>query len=237
MTVHAREFSTLAEVQAGREQVQQSGIVTRILFRAFAAMACGAIFLCPDKRVLHLNDRARRCLEDCLATSASGRLVARDRGSDASFQTILDDALEGLASGSSTDPLLGSALGLARSDRQPLIIRVVPIEAEARAVLEGAALLVVMLDPEECPEPTHDLLRDVFGLTRGEARLACRLLCGETLNEIAGRSGVTLGTVRSQAKALFHKTRTNRQAELVTLLTRVAMIAENCDARSPRSPR
>ncbi len=227
MTLEALEVGRSENTRARQQDDSPPSIVVRILFRVFAAMGCGAVLLCPDKRVLHLNRRARLCLEDCLATSASGRLVAQDRTCNGVLQAVLDCALKSLSESAAKSPELGDALGLARSDRQSLIIRVIPIEAEARAVLEGAALLVVILDPEDCPEPAHGLLRQVFGLTRGEARLACRLLCGETLNEIAARSGVTSGTVRSQAKALFHKTRTNRQAELVTLLSRVAMISEH----------
>ena len=206
------------------------GIVTRILFRVFAAIGCGALFLCPDKRVLHLNGRARACLGNCLATSASGRLVAQDRNCDGALQAILNNALVSWSSVAGEGPELADALGLARPERQPLIIRVVPIEGEARAVLEGAALLVLIIDPDDCPEPSHAMLRQVFGLTRGEARLASSLLCGESLNEIAERTGATSGTVRSQAKALFLKTRTNRQSELVALLTRVAMISEHEEA-------
>ena len=35
-----------------------------------------------------------------------------------------------------------------------------------------------------------------------------------------------MGTVRTQIKAVLTKTHTNRQAELVALLTRLAMISE-----------
>jgi DNA-binding NarL/FixJ family response regulator len=66
----------------------------------------------------------------------------------------------------------------------------------------------------------------VFGLTRGEARLANQLLCGRSLQDIATASGVTMGTVRSQTKAVFAKTHTHRQAGLVALLTRLATISE-----------
>jgi DNA-binding CsgD family transcriptional regulator len=228
-----QELKRLDQGRTGQSRrTDPPGIVTRILFRAFAAMACGAIFLCPDKRVLHLNQRAKPYLEDCLATSVSGRLVAQDRKSDTALQAILDGTLESTAGSGENDPALGRALGLVRPDRQPLIVRVIPIEGEARTALEGAALLVVILDPEDCPEPTNDLLRQVFGVTRGEGRLACRLLSGETLNEVAERSGVAPGTVRSQAKALFRKTQTNRQAGLVRLLTRVAMISDHEGARA-----
>jgi DNA-binding CsgD family transcriptional regulator len=47
------------------------------------------------------------------------------------------------------------------------------------------------------------------------------------LEEIAAANDVSLGTVRSQIKAVFAKTHTHRQAELVGLLTRLALISES----------
>jgi DNA-binding CsgD family transcriptional regulator len=107
-----------------------------------------------------------------------------------------------------------------------VIARVVSVGGEAYDLLDGAALVVILLDPEDCPEPSHALLQQVFGLTRGEARLASQMLCGKSLQDIAEASGVSIGTVRSQAKAVLTKTDTHRQAELVALLTRLAMISE-----------
>ena len=66
----------------------------------------------------------------------------------------------------------------------------------------------------------------MFGLTKSEARLASQLMGGQCLEEIAAANDVSLGTVRSQIKAVFAKTHTHRQAELVGLLTRLALISE-----------
>jgi DNA-binding CsgD family transcriptional regulator len=119
------------------------------------------------------------------------------------------------------------ALGIKQGDRRPLIVRAVPIDPAARAEIDGAALVLMLIDPEDCPEPSDAILQQVFGMTRAESRIATRLICGESLQEIASESGVTIGTVRSQVKALFAKTGTHRQAELVALLTRIAMISEH----------
>ena len=43
-------------------------------------------------------------------------------------------------------------------------------------------------------------------------------MAGQSLEEYASAANVTLNTVRSQLKALFQKTGTKRQAELVALL-------------------
>ena len=193
-----------------------------ILFRIFTAMNYGAVLLDGDKRIIRLNDRAQSHLGDALATN-KGRLCATDRGCDALFQTILDQSLK---YGERERNWRREALGLMREGKCPLIARVVSVGAEAHNLLDGAALVVILLDPEDCPEPSHALLQQVFGLTRGEARLANQLLCGKSLQDIATASGVTMGTVRSQTKAVFAKTHTHRQAQLVGLLTRLALISE-----------
>jgi DNA-binding CsgD family transcriptional regulator len=107
-----------------------------------------------------------------------------------------------------------------------VIARVLAVESDARALLDGAALVVLLVDPEDCPDLSHSLLHQVFGLTKSEARLASQLLCGQSLQEIADTTGVSIGTVRTQTKAVFSKTHTHRQAQLVGLLTRLAMISE-----------
>src|SRR5829696_7072419 len=201
---------------------QASSPLVSILFRIFTVMNCGAILLDENKHILHLNDRAQNHLGEALATN-KGRLCATDRGCDALFQTILDQSLK---YGERARDWRREAIGLRRADKRAVIARVISVGGEAHNLLDGAALVVILLDPEDCPEPSHALLQQVFGLTRGEARLASQMLCGKGLQDIAEASGVSIGTVRSQAKAVLTKTDTHRQAELVALLTRFATISE-----------
>ena len=99
-------------------------------------------------------------------------------------------------------------------------------------------MIVLLIDPEDCPQPSFGILNQVFGLTRTEARIATYVLCGQTVQELAESTGVSVGTVRSQMKAIFEKTQTHRQAELVGLLTRLALIAEEDpgELSSPKVP-
>ena len=55
-------------------------------------------------------------------------------------------------------------------------------------------------------------------MTAAEARLAVHLAAGEGLDEAADALGVALETVRSQLKAIFGKTDTRRQGELLRKL-------------------
>lgn len=63
-------------------------------------------------------------------------------------------------------------------------------------------------------------LRRRFRLTPAEARLAMEIAGGTDLTTAANRLGVARETVRSQLRAVFAKTDTHRQAELVALLAR-----------------
>ena len=220
------------------EQALQNGgtasLLTRILFRVFDALCCGAILLDSRKVPIHLNDRARKCLGGSLSTGR-GYLSATDRASDPLFQTILDQSLK---YGGSQTHWRREAIALKRQDSRPLIARVVPVEGEAQAQLDGAALVLLLIDPEDCPQPSFGILKQVFDLTKTEARIATQLVCGQTMQEVADQNGVSVGTIRSQTKAIFAKTQTNRQAELVGLLTRLALISkgEPDEAPSAESP-
>ncbi|RUM97240.1 helix-turn-helix transcriptional regulator [Pseudaminobacter arsenicus] len=56
-----------------------------------------------------------------------------------------------------------------------------------------------------------------FGLTPAEQRLTTRIAQGERLNDAASLEGITKETARTRLKAIFSKTGTGRQAELILL--------------------
>ena len=67
-----------------------------------------------------------------------------------------------------------------------------------------------------------EILRAVFGLTAREAALASALSTTFSLVETARELGVSYETARSQLKAVFAKTATGNQAELIGLLSNLA---------------
>jgi DNA-binding CsgD family transcriptional regulator len=76
-----------------------------------------------------------------------------------------------------------------------------------------------MTDPEREACYPAELLSERYGLTAAEARLACEMIGGSSLQDAADRFGVAIGTARNQLKQVFAKTDVNRQSELVRLLT------------------
>ncbi|AYN13504.1 helix-turn-helix transcriptional regulator [Pseudomonas putida] len=66
-----------------------------------------------------------------------------------------------------------------------------------------------------------DLLAGIFQFSPAEQRLAELLCLGHTPETCASLLNVSINTVRTQLRALFRKTETERQPELVGLLTRM----------------
>jgi DNA-binding CsgD family transcriptional regulator len=86
----------------------------------------------------------------------------------------------------------------------------------------ASPVLVSVTDLEiEVSAPDGEL-RDLFGLTGAEVRLAAAVFEGLTLAEAAERFGLSVNTVRFQLARIFDKTGVSRQAELVKLMMRLA---------------
>jgi DNA-binding CsgD family transcriptional regulator len=73
---------------------------------------------------------------------------------------------------------------------------------------------------ERRPLPSR-LLATSFGLTTAEAKLAGLIGAGESVERAAERLGISVNTARGQLKAVFAKTDTHRQAELVALMAKL----------------
>jgi DNA-binding CsgD family transcriptional regulator len=108
-----------------------------------------------------------------------------------------------------------------RDGKAPLLIRVLPLAAAAHSPFLGARALLLLCELRAKPAPEPALLARAFGLTLAEARLAALLATGIALEAAAQRLGVSRETARTQLKAVFAKTETHRQSELVALLAQL----------------
>jgi DNA-binding CsgD family transcriptional regulator len=85
-----------------------------------------------------------------------------------------------------------------------------------------ALLVLRRCAPARSPADLRDALRTAYGLTPAEARLAAALDGSASLKDVADRFGITSMTARTQLRAIFRKTNTARQAELVRLILKEA---------------
>jgi DNA-binding CsgD family transcriptional regulator len=78
-------------------------------------------------------------------------------------------------------------------------------------------VILLDLDSRKCvPEET---LQQTFHLTEAESRVAARLAAGSGVEDLAAQLNLTKDTIRNHLKAVFAKTNTHRQGELVALLS------------------
>ena len=175
-------------------------------------MKCGAVLLDPSGSVLRLNPPAERCLSKHNASAGQQIGPEPQRATRALWQ-LLGGSVR-------IEELRQAPRAVRNSGERPLIAHIRTFPG-----LEGEAVgLLTLVDLDERFTPNCAILQAVFGLTKAEARLACELACGDTIEDIAEEHGVSISTARVQLKSIFAKTGTNRQAELVAVLTRLATI-------------
>jgi DNA-binding CsgD family transcriptional regulator len=109
----------------------------------------------------------------------------------------------------------------------PLALHVLPITGLEATVsnqfLTHARTIVIVVDPEAGSPPEPALIRDVLGLTLGEARIASFVGSGMPPREAAAKLGIAEGTARSVLKQVFAKTGVSRQSELTALISRLML--------------
>jgi len=114
----------------------------------------------------------------------------------------------------------GGSMALVSPQRRlPLPVSVAPVRADAPIALDPTpSVLVCINDLEAHTSLSEHRLREVFGLSRAEARVAAAIFEGATPREAAEQLGVSFYTVRGHLVRIFEKTGTGRQAELTRLL-------------------
>jgi DNA-binding CsgD family transcriptional regulator/PAS domain-containing protein len=99
----------------------------------------------------------------------------------------------------------------------------VPVSNKADTFLTHARAIVLVLKPESDAPPDPALIRDILGLTLGEARVASLVAFGMPPRDAAEKLGITENTARTVLKRVFAKVGISRQSELATLLSRLVL--------------
>jgi DNA-binding CsgD family transcriptional regulator/PAS domain-containing protein len=90
---------------------------------------------------------------------------------------------------------------------------------DALLMPEQPAVLLCVTDPASRHHPPAALLASLFGLTTAESELAARLLAGFDLRAIAEDTERSINTLRNLLARVMAKTETNRQSELMRVLS------------------
>lgn len=177
----------------------------------------GIVIVTDDHLVINLNSAAERILRtgDGLHVR-SGRIAAASTRAEEELLCGLRDAL----ADERFTVRKGRSLTCSRpSGKRPYIIHVLPSpRRDADEPLRHPMALVLIIDPEDEPEPAAALLRRLYRLTEAEAEVALHVMHGADPKQVSEELSISLTTVRTHLQHVFDKTDTHRQAELVRLL-------------------
>ncbi len=183
-------------------------------------MLLGMISFAPDGSILEMNQEAQRILaeKDGIARAGSGISLSSNQ-ENRELQRLIRQALSGSATDSG--PAVVEAMSVTRlSGRSKLgiVVRTIPLGQWTESKRRAAAA-VFLRDPESnSAQPSQEVVRRLFGLTRMEAALAILLAEGLTLDEAAEKLNVMRNTARTHLRSIFCKTGVTRQTMLVRLL-------------------
>jgi DNA-binding CsgD family transcriptional regulator len=187
---------------------------------AFEASGSAVVLLDRFAEVLRINSAAQRLLGSDLQITRK-RLSSRDRDATAA----LDHGLHALLWTQTSSALMPPVV-LPRNDKRPLLAYPMRLSAVSTDALAPCQALIVLVDLDARPRPPEHALRASFGLTAAESRLAVRIATGACLETVADEIGIAQETARNQLQAIFAKTDTHRQAELVAMLARLLIHSE-----------
>lgn len=202
-TVEDAEF--LRHCRAIREYVDQG---VNALFSPYVA----AVLLAANGRVLDIDERSARHLRSsCVLGIRHNRLIAQDK----EINDQLMQAIDRVSSGGKQDTLICSGRNTAA--RYAILLQQNPRSTAVTPNLTRPVICFIFPLGRRRVASAQQLI-SLFGLSPAEARLVRALCHGETLEEYAEAQNVKLPTVKTQLRAAFAKTQTDRQVALVNLI-------------------
>lgn len=173
-------------------------------------------------RVLFMNDAASSVLATSLQIYRQ-RLMVRIGGERMTLKTAFLRQREERRRVSDLAALL-----LERSTGSHLVLFDLPITVGGEiyeAFLQKAEKLILVVAQDATSSVDPSILRDLFGLTAAEARLAAIVGRGASPREAAATLTISEETARSVLKRVYEKTETRRQSQLATLLGSIGLRA------------
>lgn len=184
----------------------------------------GVIRLDRHGRILSTNMRASRLLRSRGGISnVDGYLRVGHAADDDSLQASLSRALPG----SGRQKRRPGCVTVNRAHGLPqLLLHVAPVGSPPDDFPDGAAALVLAVELREREHVDADLVADVLGLSRAEARLAELLARGQKLRDISVTTGRTYSTLRWHLQNIYAKTGVSSQLDLVDLVRSLSSVPD-----------
>jgi DNA-binding CsgD family transcriptional regulator/PAS domain-containing protein len=187
---------------------------------ALSRVGIGIFVVDGNAKVVFSNPAGERLLGDGL-NRVGERIVVRFDDGHPTFEQSLDSIVRG--GPGDPRPIL---VRRQRSDR-PLTLYSLPIAMREDEPLEPfltrARAIVLVIDPQASDPADPAVVRDLLGLTLGQARVAALVGAGVPPRAAAQRLGISEATVRNVLKHVFVKVGVSRQSELSAMLTRLVL--------------
>lgn len=210
--VRGQLVAHLARAQSFHERLAKDRITASPWHAAFQRLALGIIVADHLARVYGWNEEGRR-----IAATHFG-LASRDGVQRLDALRVLPAWTACFTASRPPHSAWFTAIRLPSSGPARVhALAWLPVRHE-RSVTPGSAVLFVT-DGNGVTDADAAAVGQCLGLTRGEARVAAHLASGKTVREVAAHLGVSTNAVRFHLKAIFGKTGTRRQAELVYRVT------------------
>ena len=189
----------------------------------------GIVLLDHGGNTVFANGAAREMAarNDAFAIEASGMRPLRN-GDGQSFQRLIAGVAGSVADGRDSRGILRLPRRSGKRDYVLVAARLPP----RRGIFStwAASVCVVIFDPELRPELPTELLQRVYGLTPAEARMAAKLVLAGSLEAAAKDLGIAITTARFHMAAIYRKTNTEGQMDLIRMLLSMPWSAAEIEA-------
>jgi DNA-binding CsgD family transcriptional regulator len=165
------------------------------------------LILGPGRGIAFANPTAERAIE-------GGRVLRRKNGALHGATEQIERLLGRIAAASGPASVEETVTG---TDGEERLVFAVRLDVGGHVLLGEPApfVLLVMRSPREDTRNPVAIAAQIFGLTPAQVQVLGFLAQGHAPEAIADILGISVATVRSHLSALFDRTGTSRQAELV----------------------
>ena len=192
----------------------ESGIDNIHVKALLERFSVGLVIVDSQRNVIHQNHVAKSLInKKTVLVNRGGCLHAAGNHRSNEFNHAIGRAL-----GHNGEPGVG-AVTLDDASGRGIQVWAAPLSDNTSG--DSASAIVVIIDPNQPTPAPEPLLKALYGLTTKECCLVSALLNGQTIDEYCESCHVSANTVRTHLKSIYRKTNTNRQVDLVRLLSRL----------------
>lgn len=177
----------------------------------------GTLILDRQGKMVASNRVARDTIEQNEALSNEGGVLTIH---DKKANQQLYESLSAISKDSSGLQTIPKTIMVNPASRKALGLMVRPVRPEDTLTHPVHAHAVVFIsDPKGTPEISAATLKELFGFTGSESRVAAYLANGHTLNETAEALSISINTAKSHARNIYEKTGVNKQTKFIQLIS------------------